>query len=72
MPEEWKLSLIHPIHKKGDKRLSELQKFHAHKCCVQNISNMLNKRPEVCAEEITHDYRCGFCTNRATLKIPKA
>ena len=67
MPDEWKESIIVPIHKKGDKTdcnnysgISLLPTTH------KILSNILLLRLTPYAEEVTGDHQCGFRHNRST------
>jgi hypothetical protein len=51
LPEEWKVSIIVPIHKKGDNA---------------DCNNILLSRLIPYAEEIIGDHQCGFRRNRST------
>ena len=61
LPEEWKESIIVPVHKKGDKTdcnncrgISLLPTTH------KILSNILLSRLIPYAKEIIGDYQCGF------------
>ena len=68
LPEEWKESIIIPIHKKRDKTdcnnyrgISVLPTTH------KILSNILLSRLIPCVKEIIGDHPCGFRRNRSTI-----
>jgi len=68
LPEEWKESIIVPIHKKGDK--TDCNNYRgisllptAHKI----LSNILLSRLTSYTKEIIGDHQCGFRRNWSTI-----
>ena len=67
MPEEWKGSIIVPIHKKGDKTDCNNYRGISLLPTPYNIlSNILLSRLIPYAEEVIGDHQCGFRHNRST------
>ena len=65
LPEEWKESIIVPIHKKGDKiDFNNYRGISLLPTTYKILSNILLSRFTPYAEEITGDYQCGFRCNR--------
>ena len=68
LPEEWKESIIVPIHKKGDKT-----DFNNYRCIsllpttYKILSNILLSRLISYAKEIIGDHQCGIRRNRSTI-----
>jgi hypothetical protein len=67
LPQQWKVSIIIPIHKKGDKTdcnnyLGISLLLTAHKI----LSNILLARLTPFVNEVTGDHQCGFRRNRST------
>ena len=61
LPEEWKESIIVPIHKKGDKTDCNKYRGISHLPTTYKIlSNILLSRLTPYAEEISGDHQCGF------------
>ena len=70
LPEEWKESIIVPIHKKGDK--TDCNNYRgisllptAHKI----LSNILLSRLTSYTKEIIGDHQCGFRRNWSTIDL---
>ena len=60
LPEEWKESIVVPIHKKGDKTECNNNRGISHLPTTYKIlSNILLSRLIPYAEEITGDHQCG-------------
>jgi len=68
LPEEWKDSIIVPIHKKGDKTDCNNYRGISHLPTTYKIlSNILLSRLIPYAKEIVGDHQCGFRRNRSTI-----
>ena len=66
-PEEWKESIIVPIHKKGDKTdCNNYRGISLLPTAYKSLSNILLPRLTPYAEEIIGDHQCGFRRNRST------
>ena len=67
LPEEWKGSIIVPIHKKRDKTDSNNYRgISLLPTTYKMLSNILLSRLIPYAEEVIGDHRCGFRRNRST------
>ena len=67
LPEEWKESIIVPIHKKGDK--TDCNKYRGISLLPTSykmLSNILLSRLTPYTEEIIGDHQCGFRRNKST------
>ena len=67
LPQEWKLSTVCPIHKKGD--ILECSNYRGISllCTSYKVfSNILFNRLSFYAENIIGDYQCGFRRGRST------
>jgi len=68
MWEEWKESIIIPIHKKGDKTdCSNCRGISLLPTTYEILSNILLSRLIPYAKEIIGDHQCGFRRNRSTI-----
>ena len=68
LPEDWKDSIIVPIHKKGDKTDSNNYRDISLLPTTYKISsNILLSRLIPYAKEIIGDHQCGFRRNRSTI-----
>jgi len=68
LPEEWKESIIVPIHKKGDKTNSNnYRDISVLPTTYKILSNILLSRLIPYAKEIIGDQQCGFRRNRSTI-----
>ena len=68
MPEEWKESIIVPIHKKGDKTdCNNYRGISLLPATYKILSNILLSRLIPYAKEIIRDRQCGFRRNRSTI-----
>jgi len=68
LPEEWKESVIVPIHKKGDKTdCSNYRGISLLPSTYKMLSNILFSRLIPYAKEIIGDHQCGFRRNRSTI-----
>jgi hypothetical protein len=69
IPEEWKESIIVPIHKKGDKtECSNYTGISIFSNYVKHFTNILLSRLTPYTEKIIGDNRCGFRRNGSTTK----
>ena len=67
LPEEWKESIIVPIHKKGDKTdCNNYRGISLLPTTYKILSNILLSRLTPYAKEIIGDHQCGFRRNRST------
>ena len=67
LPEEWKESIIVPIHKKGDKTdCNNNRSISLFPTTYKILSNIPLSRLTPHAEEIIGDHRCGFRCYRST------
>jgi len=65
LPEEWKESVIVPIHKKGDKtECNNYRGISLLPTTCKILSSILLSRLIPCAEEIMGDHQCGFRRKR--------
>jgi len=68
LPEEWKASIIMPIHKKGDKTdCNNYRGITLLPTTYKISSNILLSRLIPYAKEIIRDHQCGFRRNRSTI-----
>ena len=68
MPEEWKESIIVPIHKEGDKTdCNNYRGITLLPTTYKILSNILLSRLIPYAKEIIGDNQCGFRRNRSTI-----
>jgi hypothetical protein len=67
LPDQWKESIIVPIHKKGDK--TDCNNYHGISLLSTSyniLSNILHLRLVSYIDEIFGDHQCGFRRNRST------
>jgi len=68
LPEEWKESIIVPIHTKGDKTdCNNYRGISILTTTYKILSNILFSRLIPYAKEIIGDHQCGFRRNRSTI-----
>ena len=68
MPEEWKESIIVPIHKKGDKtKCNNYRGTSLLPITYKILSNILLSRLIPYAKEIIGAHQCGFRHNRSSI-----
>ena len=68
LPEEWKESIIVPIHKKRDKTdCNNYRGISLLSTTYKILSNILFSRLIPYAKEIIGDHQCGFRRNRSTI-----
>jgi hypothetical protein len=67
LPDQWKESIIVPIHKKGDKTdCNNYRGISLLSTSYKILSNILFSRLVPYIDEITGDHQCGFRRNRST------
>jgi hypothetical protein len=67
LPDQWKESIIVPIHKKGDKTdCNNYREISLLSTSYKMLSNILLSRSVPYIEEIIGDHQCGFQRNRST------
>jgi hypothetical protein len=67
LPQQWKVSIIVPIHKKGDKTdCNNYQGISLLSTTYKILSNILMARLTPYVNEIIGDHQCGFRCNRST------
>ena len=67
MPEDWKIALICPIHKKGTKlECSNYRGISLLSVVYKVITKIIARRLEPYAEKVLGEYQCGFRRNRST------
>jgi len=66
--EEWKESIVKPIHKKGDKTdCNNYRGISLLPTIYKILSNILLSSLMPYAKEIIGDHQCGFRSNRSTI-----
>jgi hypothetical protein len=67
MPDQWKESIIVPIHKTGDKTdCNNYRGISLLSTSYKILSNMLHSRLSPFTDEIIGDHQCGFPHTRST------
>jgi hypothetical protein len=67
LPDQWKESIIVPVHKKGDKSdCSNYRVISLLSTSYKILSNILLSRLRPYIDEIIGDHQCGFRRNRST------
>jgi hypothetical protein len=67
LPDQWKESIIVPIHKKGDKSdCNNYRGISLLSTSYKILSNILLSRLVPYTDEIIGDHQCGFRRNRST------
>jgi hypothetical protein len=67
MSDQWKESIIVPIHKKRDKTAcNNYREISLLSTSYKLLSNILVSRLDPYIDEITGDHQCGFRRNRST------
>jgi sorting nexin-29 len=64
LPDQWKESIIVPIHKKGDK--ADCNNYRGISLIYKILLNILLSRLCPYLDEIIRDHQCGFRHNRST------
>jgi hypothetical protein len=67
LPQQWKESIIVPIHKKGDKTdCNNYRGISLLSTAYEMISNIILARLTPYVSEVIGDHQCGFRRNRST------
>jgi hypothetical protein len=67
LPQQWKESIIVPIHKKGDKTdFKYYRGISPLSTAYKILSNILLARLTPCVNEVIGDHQCGFRRSRST------
>jgi hypothetical protein len=67
LPQQWKESIIVPIHKKGDKTdCNNYEGFSLLSAAYKILSNIVMARLVPYVNEVIGDHQCGFHHNRST------
>jgi hypothetical protein len=67
LPQQWKESIILPVHKKGDKTdCNNYRGLSLLSTAYKILSNILLVRLTLYVNEVIGDHQCGFCHNRYT------
>jgi hypothetical protein len=67
LPQQWKVSIILPIHKKGDKTdCNNYQEISLLSSAYKILYNILVARLTSYVSEVTGAHQCGFHHNRST------
>jgi hypothetical protein len=68
LPQQWKESIITPIHKKGDKTdCNNYQGISLLSTAYKILSNILLAMLTPDFNEVTGNHQCGFLPNRSTI-----
>jgi len=67
IPEDWKWSIICPIHKKGDMTICSNYRGISPLCVAYKISNILFNRLMPHVETAIGNYQCGYCKEQSTV-----
>jgi hypothetical protein len=67
LPDQWKESIIVPVHKKGDKTdCNNYRGISLLSTSYKIVSNILLSRLDQYIDDIVGDHQCGFRRNRST------
>jgi REP element-mobilizing transposase RayT len=67
MPQQWKVSITVPIHKKGDKtHCNNYWGITLLSTAYKILSNILLSRLTMYVNEVIDDHQCWLCRNRST------
>jgi hypothetical protein len=68
LPQQWKESIIVPIHEKGNKTdCNNYQGIYLLSTAYKILSTILWARLTSYVNEVTGDHQCEFCHNRSTM-----
>jgi hypothetical protein len=68
LPQQWKESVIVPIHKKGNKTdCNNCRGISLLLIAYKIVSNILLAKLTTYVSEVTGDHQCGFRRNRSTM-----
>ncbi|XP_055388146.1 uncharacterized protein LOC129616516, partial [Condylostylus longicornis] len=68
IPEKWRISILRPIHKKGDKtECNNYRGIMLLNAAYKVLSNILYEKIRPYYEEIIGEYQCGFRNQRSTV-----
>jgi hypothetical protein len=68
LPDQWKESIVVPVHKKGDKTVcSNYREISLLSTSYKMLSNILLSRIRPYIDEMIGDHQCGFRRNRSII-----
>ncbi|GFG34034.1 hypothetical protein Cfor_04888, partial [Coptotermes formosanus] len=69
MPDDWKVGLIVPLFKKGDKmRCENYRAIRLLNVVYKILSSIILERLKQYSEEVLGEYQCGFRPRRRTME----